>query len=70
MAKGKVEITTELCKACGYCIKFCPKDVLSFGASVNSFGYAYVESTNDNCIACCSCARICPAGAITVYKEV
>jgi len=31
MAKGKVEIIAELCKACGYCIKFCPKQVLAYG---------------------------------------
>lgn len=68
MAKGKVEIHAELCKACGYCVKFCPKKVLDFGKNVNSKGYAYVTAVNEDCIACCSCARMCPAGAIDVYK--
>lgn len=65
---AKVEIVAELCKSCGYCIKFCPKKVLTFGKQVNSQGYEYVEPINDECVGCCSCARMCPAGAINVYK--
>ncbi|MDD5823110.1 MAG: ferredoxin family protein [Firmicutes bacterium] len=65
---ARVEIVSELCKSCGYCIKFCPKKVLDYGKKVNSKGYEYVEAVNDGCVACCSCARMCPAGAINVYK--
>lgn len=68
MIKGKVEIITELCKSCGYCIKYCPQGVLKNSGHVNTKGYEYVNAVNDNCIACCSCARICPAGAINVYR--
>lgn len=69
MAKGKVEIIPELCKSCGYCIKYCPKGVLGNSGKVNAKGYEYVAPVNDECIACCSCARMCPAGAINVYRE-
>lgn len=69
MAKGKVEIISELCKSCGYCIKYCPKGVLGNSGKVNAKGYEYVAPVNDECIACCSCARMCPAGAINVYRE-
>ncbi len=65
---AKVEIRKELCKSCGYCIKFCPKNVLALSKKVNAKGYEYVTSVNDDCIGCCSCARMCPAGAIDVYK--
>jgi len=68
MAKGSVEIIAELCKSCGYCIKYCPQGVLCRGSNVNSKGYAYVTPVKDTCIACCACARICPAGAINVYR--
>lgn len=66
---AKVEIIKERCKSCGYCIKFCPKQVLAVGSKVNSKGYEYVEPVNlENCIGCAICARICPDGAIDVYK--
>lgn len=39
---AKVEIVAERCKSCGYCVKFCPKQVLEIGTGVNSKGYEYV----------------------------
>ena len=33
---AKVEIVAERCKSCGYCVKFCPKQVLEIGTGVNS----------------------------------
>lgn len=69
MALGKVEIHKERCKSCGYCVKFCPHQVLAIGTKVNSKGYEYVEPVRpDACIGCAICARICPDGAIDVYK--
>ncbi len=66
---AKVEIRSESCKSCGYCVKFCPKGVLAVGEKVNSKGYEYVVPVNmDACIACCICARMCPDAAIEVYK--
>lgn len=66
---AKVEIRSESCKSCGYCVKFCPKGVLAVGDKVNSKGYEYVAAVNmDACIACCMCARMCPDAAIEVYK--
>ncbi|NTV90264.1 MAG: ferredoxin family protein [Clostridiales bacterium] len=64
----KVEIRSESCKACGYCVKFCPKKCLEFGNKVNSKGYEFTTVVNDNCIGCKMCAIICPDAAIEVYK--
>lgn len=65
----KIEVIKDRCKACGYCIKFCPKNVLAFGNNVNQKGYEYVVPVQiDACISCAICARMCPDGAITVYK--
>lgn len=64
----KVEIRSESCKSCGYCVKFCPKKVLAIGSYVNSKGYETVHVINDQCIGCKFCAVICPDAAIEVYK--
>ena len=64
-----VEIRSESCKSCGYCVKFCPKGVLVIGGQVNSKGYEYVEARNmDMCVACKMCAIMCPDAAIEIYK--
>ena len=42
----RIKVISERCKSCGYCIKFCPKQVLALGENVNSKGYEYVEAVN------------------------
>ena len=64
-----IKVVAERCKSFGYCVKYCPKQVLAVGKNVNSNGYEYIEPVNQEaCVACCMCARICPDGAIEVYK--
>ena len=66
---NKVEILAERCKSCGYCVKYCPRQVLAIGRRVNSKGYEYVEVVqNEMCVSCAICARMCPDGAINVYR--
>lgn len=66
---AKVEIVAERCKSCGYCVKFCPQNVLRIGTQVNSKGYEVVEPIHpEACVGCCICAKMCPDGAIDVYK--
>ena len=58
---AKVEIVAERCKSCGYCVKFCPKQVLEIGTGVNSKGYEYVVPVRpEDCIGCGSCTAHCP----------
>lgn len=71
MARGKVEIYTESCKSCLFCVRTCPKKVLGVTGAVNSKGYQYVQPVNpEACIGCAMCAAACPDAAITVYREV
>lgn len=66
----KVEIRSESCKSCGYCVKFCAKKVLVIGDKVNSKGYEFACVSNDECTGCKMCAVICPDAAIEVHKEI
>jgi 2-oxoglutarate ferredoxin oxidoreductase subunit delta len=58
-------IHAERCKACGYCVQFCPKKALGFSKGrVNQKGYNPVEHINDSCTAsgkpCGICYLVCP----------
>jgi 2-oxoglutarate ferredoxin oxidoreductase subunit delta len=64
-ARGVVIIDTELCKGCGFCIEFCPTDVLEFSDEFNSKGYHPPRiSQPDACVGCDLCGMYCPDFAI------
>ena len=66
----KIVVVKERCKSCGYCIKFCPKNVLELGTEVNSKGYEYVQPVRmEDWVGCCVCGRMCPDGAIEIYTD-
>lgn len=65
----KIEVDLNLCKACEFCITFCPKDVLALGTTANKMGYVtVVPVAEENCIGCRQCGIVCPEGAISIYK--
>ena len=64
---GHIHLAKERCKGCGFCIKFCPKNVLAESDEVNQKGYHLVDTVNaSECVACGLCEMICPDFAITV----
>jgi 2-oxoglutarate ferredoxin oxidoreductase subunit delta len=66
---AKIEIHSENCKACLYCVQVCPNKVIAEGTKVNSKGYMYVVPVNiEKCVGCKLCAIMCPDAAIDVYK--
>lgn len=66
---AKIEIRTESCKSCGYCVLFCPKEVLEIGTEVNKKGYPFVHvKYQDKCVGCAVCGMMCPDAAIEVYR--
>lgn len=66
----KVKIAEKFCKGCGYCIKYCPKQVLVAEDSLNAKGYVKVKVANvSDCIGCLSCSTVCPEAAITIQKD-
>lgn len=70
MVKGIIEIFTEACKGCLYCVAACPRGVLGVGSATNTKGYQYVTPVAlPACVGCGLCARMCPEAAISVYRE-
>ena len=64
---GRIHIEKEWCKGCGYCVEFCPKEVLKMGNELNPKGYLLpVVDDETRCLACGYCEVICPEFAIKV----
>ena len=63
--RGLVTINAELCKGCGFCIAFCPSEVLEFSGEFNSKGYHPPHAIRpDACTGCDLCGIYCPDFAI------
>ena len=65
--QGQVHIIAERCKECGFCIRYCPTDVLVYSEAVNAKGYHYptvAEGKESACVHCRFCDLICPELAI------
>ena len=62
---GQVHIDKEKCKGCGYCVEFCPREVIKMSTELNPKGYhpAAVDD-EDKCLSCGFCEAICPEFAI------
>lgn len=69
-AHGNVIINPAWCKGCGYCVKYCPTDVLEMSKGYNAKGYhpPQVKAAAD-CRDCKFCELICPEFAIYVTSD-
>src|SRR5215472_3651594 len=69
VAKGRVAIVVERCKACGFCVEFCPTKVLALSSAFNSKGYHPPHVVEpEKCSGCDLCGMYCPDFAIYGYK--
>lgn len=65
VAKGRVSIVVERCKACGFCVEFCPTKVLALSSAFNSKGYHPPHVVEpEKCSGCDLCGMYCPDFAI------
>ena len=63
--RGILFIIEERCKGCGYCINFCPKNVLEVSEKFNKKGYhPPCAARVQECVNCHYCEIICPELAI------
>lgn len=65
--KGKIHINKNRCKGCGFCVEYCPKDVLEMSDEFNPKGYHPPRVRDENaCVYCQLCEVICPEFALYV----
>ncbi len=62
---GEVRIVVNRCKGCGFCVEYCPCDVLELSRGFNRKGYhPPVATRSAACLNCGLCEMICPEFAI------
>ena len=67
ISHGIVHVIDDRCKGCGFCIEFCPRNVLAISERTNSKGYHPPKVVDpDHCTNCNLCALLCPDFAIYV----
>ncbi|BCV25248.1 4Fe-4S binding protein [Gelria sp. Kuro-4] len=55
-----VNLNTERCKECRYCIEACPQEALSLSENLNKMGYRVVKLDEKKCVSCGICYTVCP----------
>ncbi len=64
-AERRIVIIRDRCKGCGFCVEYCPRDVLEMSKEFNAKGYHPPKVKDISACALCNyCEVICPEFAI------
>jgi len=69
--QAEIHIIKDRCKGCGFCIEFCPRDVLETSEEFNARGVHPPKAKDETrCTLCHFCTAVCPDFAIfTIEKD-
>lgn len=68
--QGAIYLLEDMCKGCGFCIEFCPREVLERAEHYNAKGYHPPEVADpEACVLCGFCELVCPDFAIWTERE-
>ncbi len=66
----KIHVDVAVCKGCGLCIFYCPREVLKLSDRRNQKGYTVAEVHDpEDCTGCKLCEISCPDLAIHVENQ-
>lgn len=63
---SKVKVNTEWCKACGFCVRECPKQAIEMTSELNGKGYTHIRVDEAKCVKCGVCYWACPDSVFEV----
>ncbi|MCS7116778.1 MAG: 4Fe-4S binding protein [Nitrososphaerota archaeon] len=70
VSRGQIHIIEDRCKGCGFCIHYCPHNVLEASKGFNKYGYhPPIVKDISKCTFCKFCEDICPDFAIFIVKK-
>jgi len=68
--KAEIHIIKNQCKGCGFCIQFCPQNVLEESEEINERGFHPPRVIDENrCVLCSFCTSVCPDFAIYTVEK-
>lgn len=68
--EGEIHIIKDRCKGCGFCIEYCPKEILEESEELNKRGvHPPKVKNNASCMLCRFCEVVCPDFAIFTIEK-